>query len=285
MAHGDGAPMRIALLAVLVCAGHMCAADCSCTGKGDAEQHGGNSVPLRWQSIERLLDPGSSYNPPWYCFEHRVFNDSASEVTDIFWKIARFERDSIPKHEDRCAVYMSQGDLQKPLPSGRMYYSVGVRYYDTTVYAPQGSGESSKSARITMPKGTPELISVIEVSNRRSGLTSSIRFASSVRTESKVGTFEYGLSTSGTEKLLVYWYVPLTADFKALAMNSTSTITAIPGETVRRTVRSPDAVGWMPATVQIFDYDRHWLATGVASAYCSLQGKEQPFLPQPNPRQ
>ena len=38
--------MRVAIVGFLVLAGHMFAADCACTGKGDAEMRGGNGMPL-----------------------------------------------------------------------------------------------------------------------------------------------------------------------------------------------------------------------------------------------
>lgn len=276
--------MRLAILSALLFVGQVFAADCSCTGKSDEEVHGGNRDPLRWQSIVRLMDSGSAFNPPWNCFEHRVFNDSENEVTDIFWKVAKFEEDSIPKKDNRCQVYIGEGSIQKPLAEGLLYYSVGKRSYDTRVYAAQHRGEGAK-AEILIPRSTPELSSVIEVSNRWTGVKSSIRFQSSVRHSNNLNEFEYGVTTSGSEKLLVYWYVPLTKGFEPMRMDKSSTITAIPGETVRRTARSSDSAGWVLAPVQVFDYGLRWLATGVASAYCSIKGGAQPLLPQPNPRQ
>lgn len=139
--------MRLAILSALLFVGQVFAADCSCTGKSDEEVHGGNRDPLRWQSIVRLMDSGSAFNPPWNCFEHRVFNDSENEVTDIFWKVAKFEEDSIPKKDNRCQVYIGEGSIQKPLAEGLLYYSVGkvLRYARLCGPAPRRGCESGNT--------------------------------------------------------------------------------------------------------------------------------------------
>jgi len=80
--------------------------------------------------------------------------------------------------------------------------------------------------------------------------------------------FDYEVTSSATDKVLVYWYVPLTDDFK-LDMDRSHPLTAARGEPVRRSARSSDPVGWTAAAVQIFDFDRRWLATGRASVYCT----------------
>jgi hypothetical protein len=54
---------------------------------------GGTGVPLVWQSLQRLLDSGSDNQHIWRCYERRITNKSDRDVTDVFWKVAGFERD------------------------------------------------------------------------------------------------------------------------------------------------------------------------------------------------
>lgn len=277
--------MRALTFGLLLFFGQAFAQDCSCTGQSqDPIENGGDGAPLLWQSMERLYRSGSA---SWYCYERRVINRSDRDVTDVFWKVAGFEKSLIPKHDDRCDANPFAEGYQQPHPKGRLYFSVGGEFYPTAVYAPQHGFEDSKtaSARILPAKDTPDLISVIEVSDRRSGAKGSIRFASSVRTSVKGTDFEYKLSSSGSEPVIVYWYIPLTEEFRNLKMSRNEPTALEPGAPVRRLTHSSDPVGWTAAAVQIFDRDRRWLATGIASAYCSLNGKAEPLLEQPTPRQ
>jgi len=81
----------------------------------------------------------------------------------------------------------------------------------------------------------------------------------------------------GGMKYAVYWYIPLTPDFMRLKINLNNPITAATGDTSKYSIESTDQIGWAPALVQVLDDSlKHWLATGVASAYCSLRGKTEP---------
>lgn len=212
----------------------------------------------------------------------RVDNKSDRDVTDIFWKVAGFERDVVPKQDSICDATPLEGE-EKPHPEGPLYYSTGPRFYDTTVYAPKGGFKGA--GKISAAKSTPELDSVIGVANRYSGGKTDIGFRASVKPSGDKSEFEYEVTSSGPEKLLVYWYIPLTDDFKPLNISRSAPITPMPGQAVRRSVRSSDPVGWTAATVQIFDYDHRWLATGIASVYCSMKGKAETLLEQPGPKE
>src|SRR5206468_1908706 len=92
--------------------------------------------------------------------------------------------------------------------------------------------------------------------------------------------FDYSVTSSANDKVLVYWYVPLTEDFSSLEMTRDHPLTAAPNDTVHKSAVSGDPVGWSAATVQVFDFDRRWLATGTASVYSSLKGQaEKPLEP------
>jgi hypothetical protein len=262
-------------------------ADCSCTGKStDAIYNGGDGQPLLWKSMQRLLQGGSPRNP-LYCYERQVENKSDRDVTDVFWKVAGFEKDLIPRKDFRCDASSLFGNLKHPDPTGPLYYNVSSKPYGTTSYSPEG-GYPTASARIfSKPEGTPELTSTIQVTVRPTvgrPTASTVSFRSSVRTLGRENQFEYELITSGSDKLLVYWNVPLTADFRTLEMGRNSLISLVPGAKVQKSARSVDPIGWTPAAVQIFDYQRRWLGTGIAAVYCSVNGKPEPPLEQPQPR-
>ena len=252
---------------------------CTCTGQSpDPPLQGGDGNPLVWHSLKRLYMPETNNSPAWYCFERSVDNKSDRNVTDVFWKVAGFEKDVIPKQEPRCDVTPLEGE-DKSHPQGPLYYNVGAQHYDTSVYSPLAGFPGA--GKISAPKSTPLLGSVIEIADRGSGKTRKILFRASVKPSKDENEFEYEVTGSGTDKLLVYWYVPLTDDFKSMRMNRNSPVTAVPGETARYSARSKDAIGWTPAAVQIFDYDGHWLATGIASVYCSTKGKPEDIREQP----
>jgi hypothetical protein len=81
------------------------------------------------------------------------------------------------------------------------------------------------------------------------------------------------MSSSGNVKVLVYWYVPSSPDFESLEISRGAPATVVAGTNAQYSVRSKDPIGWTAAAVQIFDYHEKWLATGIATVYCSLQGK------------
>jgi len=163
---------------------------------------------------------------------------------------------------------------QKPDPRGPLYYSVGARHFSTEIYAPEagfGTAKASVSGK------SPELESSIEVTDPLTKKPVRVSFRASVAASETGHQFKYEITSFASDKLLVYWYVPMTADFKTLEMGRIP-VTAAPHEAITRSARSGDAVGWTTAQVQIFDFDKRWLATGVASAYCSLKGKAEPLL-------
>jgi hypothetical protein len=251
-------------------------------------------MPLLWQSVERVLQRSSPTSDAWYCYERQVSNKTDRDVTDIFWKVAGFEKDLILKQRTLCDTVTLPGNLKQPHPEGPLYYSIGTRSYPTVVYSPQNgyslayspqSGKPNLSAKIVAPRGTPDLSSVIEVSDRAAATTTQIRLASSVHAKDRGNQFDYELTSSGPNKFVVYWFVPLTNEFNSLEMNRKSPAFLVPGATMHRSALSSDPIGWTQATVQIFDNNNRWLATGIASVYCSINGKPEPPLAQPEPRQ
>jgi len=155
-------------------------------------------------------------------------------------------------------------------------YNVGDKPYNTSVYAPQ-DGFGGAAAQVLKPESTPALTSEIEILDPIRKTKAKIIFHASVKPSNEGNRFDYEVISSANAKVLVYWYVPLTESFR-LDMDKSHPLTAAQGETVTRSARSSDPIGWTAATVQIFDFDRRWLATGRASVYCSLKGKAEPLL-------
>ncbi len=249
---------------------------CSCTGtSNDPPLEGGDSKPLLWHSLKRLYMEGSNNSAAWYCFERRVDNKSDRDVTDVSWKVAGFEKDEIQKRDSTCDATALEGEKQ-PHPKGPLNYNVGDKPYNTSVYAPQ-DGFGGAAAQVLKPESTPALTSEIEILDPIRKTKAKIIFHASVKPSNEGNRFDYEVISSANAKVLVYWYVPLTESFR-LDMDKSHPLTAAQGETVTRSARSSDPIGWTAATVQIFDFDRRWLATGRASVYCSLKGKAEPLL-------
>lgn len=271
--------MRL-ILFFLVSVAQLCAqtaGTCSCTGvSSNTPLEGGDGKPLHWRSLKRLVTPENNDSTAWYCFERRVDNNSDRDVTDVFWKVAGFEKDEIPEQDSRCDAATLQGE-KKPHPQGPLYYNVGDQPYKTSAYAPEDGFEDA-TAKVMKPVGTPELTSEIEISDPVKKTKAKITFRSSVTPSPEGNRFDYEVTSSASVKVLVFWYVPLTDDFRSLEMNRTHPLTAAPKETQRRSARSSDPVGWTAASVQIFDFDRRWIATGRASVYCSQRGQTEPLI-------
>jgi hypothetical protein len=267
--------MRV-IAVLLVITGHALGqlTDQGCTGQtNDVVHEGGDAAILHWSSLKRVKVPASLGNPAVYVFERQVENNSNRAITDIHWPIANFEKDEIPMHEPRCDWSTGLGE-QKPDPKGPVYYSVGARSFPTQVYVPEGGFGTTKAS---VAGGAPELASSIEITDPLSKKPVRVSFRASVAASGTGHQFKYEITSFASDKILVYWYVPMTDDFKALEMGRIP-VRAAPGEIVTRAAHSGDAVAWTTAQVQIFDFDKRWLATGVASAYCSLKGKAEPLL-------
>lgn len=279
--------MRVFVVGFLVFVSSLFA-DCPCPGQSNGPIfNGGDGQPLLWQSLQRLMQPGSSRNEPLHCYERQVANKSDRDVTDVFWRVAGFERLLIPGRSAICDTSPLFGQLKQPDPQGPLYYNVSAKPYATTAYSPIGGFPNVAATIFPKPEGTPDLTSTIQVAVRAPigrPTFSTLSFRSSVRTTGGKNQFGYEVMTSGSDKLLVFWNVPLTADFKTLEMNRNTPISVVPGSKVQRTAQSSDQIGWTPAAVQIFDYDNQWLATGIAAVYCSVNGKPEPLREQPRPR-
>jgi len=252
------------------------APSCSCTNtSSDPTLEGGNGDPLRWHSVKHLYMPAEPNSPAWFCFERRVENKSDATVTDILWSVAGFERDEIPKQDSRCDATPLEGE-ELPHPKGPLNYGAGTKFYPTSVYAPKG-GFQQAAGTVSKPTSTPELNSLIEITDPATGKPARIAFRSSVVPSGEDNRFRYEVTSSAAEKLLVFWYVPLTPEFKSLEMSGKIPLTAAPGVPVQRAARSSDPVGWTAASVRIADVNGRWLGTGIASVYCSLKGEVEPL--------
>src|SRR4029077_19337613 len=101
----------------------------------------------------------------------------------------------------------------------------------------------------------------VEVTDPLSKKPVRVSFRASVEPSGKGHRFKYEVTSFASDKLRVYWYVPMTEEFKSLEMGSIP-VTAAPRELVTRSAQSGDPVAWTTAQVQIYDFDKRWLATG-----------------------
>lgn len=245
-----------------------------CTGQASGQVFQGGASTLQWSSLKRQERPATADNPAMYVFERRVDNRSDRAVTDILWKVAGFEKKEIPAHQPECDFITGLGD-QFPHPKGDLYYGVGASSFPTQVYAPEGGfgqGREGKSNEGDV------LDSSIEITDPLSKKPVRVWFRASVAPTGKGHRYDYTVTSSATDKIQIYWYIPLTEDFRTLEMNRQSPLRAAPNEPIHRQANSSDPVAWAAAVVQIFDFDHRWIATGRASVYCSLKGVAEPLL-------
>src|SRR5690242_6880811 len=97
--------MRIILMFLLLVAQAFAQSPpkCECTGSSsDPPLEGGDGKPLNWHSLKRLYMPENNNAAAWYCFERGVENKSDRDVTDVYWKVAGFEKNEIAKQDSSC---------------------------------------------------------------------------------------------------------------------------------------------------------------------------------------
>jgi hypothetical protein len=243
----------------------------------EAVEQTDHDASLAWYSVALLLAPGKSTRGVVAdCIADFVENKTGHDVRNVIWPVAdEYRENVIPAHDALRHSHSVDGEV--PLRSGDLYVGVGRYFKNTTPYVAE-----SKPGDVAAANGKRELISTIEFVDSRLGEKVELRFLSMI-TSLADGRhrFDYSMATSafnkGSMKYVVFWYVPLTEEFQRLHMSLKAPITAETGETARYSTESADQIAWTPALVQVFDYDRkRWLATGVASAYCSQRGITEP---------
>lgn len=246
------------------------AGQCVCTGQSVAKRYeGGDNNPLHWYSLERRITAGTATSSAVYCYERSVANRSDRDVTDVFWKVAGFDRPLIPKATPICDATTLLGNLKVPHPSGALNYSVGPQSYSTTVYAPSG-GWSTPMTEVKTSEW-PMLESTMRIFIKDSGMVT-LNLRSSVTDDSAGHTFRYEISNMGAMRVGVFWNVPLTQEFGSLEFNPNSPTPVDAESKVVRQARSKDPVGWTATNVEVYSIDKVWLGSSVASAYSSVKG-------------
>jgi hypothetical protein len=240
---------------------------------------GGNGDPLCWSSHYTLVRAESEDSPALYNFDFEVSNRSDGTVTDVYWNVANFRISTIPKGHVSSNEFPGYGQ-KLPHPSGPLNYGVGKSSYPTTVYGPEnGSSQGTKEGSGKLPS----LTSSIEIPLEK-GDSIRIALRSEALPSGKGHQFTYDLKSSSAENLYVNWQIPLTSEFRSLEMSRNAPIALSADSQVHRAAYSSDTVTWKEAPVQVFDSNHHWLATGIATVYCSVKGEPEPLLDEASPR-
>jgi hypothetical protein len=110
-------------------------ADCVCPGTIADEYSGGDGSPLTWLFRVYPMRQAEFDRPPLVCYFRSVSNQSTSEVRNVSWEIADYDRRIMPAG----ASIPSCAQIQKrisPFPvNGPLFYAVS-RNYPTTVRQP-----------------------------------------------------------------------------------------------------------------------------------------------------
>jgi len=126
---------------------------CECTGQSNATVYsGGDSNPLTFYSLERLVTLGTAHNDPVHCYERNVDNHSVRDVTDVLWEVAGYYRSLLPAKKPICDATAILGHLAQPNPQGPLNYGIGPGSYPSTVYEPSGGWSPKKLTAFAEPR-------------------------------------------------------------------------------------------------------------------------------------
>jgi hypothetical protein len=270
---------RVAFMAALYTVATALAIDaqCACTGNSPAQKYeGGDGTPLRWYSLQRLIRPGTSHSDPVHCYERQVTNDSSRDVTDVYWRVAGFERPLIEAGAPVCDATSMLGHLEQPHVKGPLNHGVGTRAYGTTVYAPAGGW--GRQMALVNGREPPPLEATIQIPIRGKE-TTTLEFRSTVVSDGSGYVYRYEMANKGQNEVRVFWNVPITSEFASLEFIPGSPIVMAAKSSVARQARSADKLAWAVAEVHVYSADLTWLGTGSAAAYASSLGKPQVALP------
>lgn len=110
-------------------------ADCICPGAVIDEYSGGDGNPLSWLFRIYPMRPADFDRPPLICYFRSVSNQSTSEVRNVDWQIADYDRRIIPPGVSIPSCSQIQKRMSPSPANGPLFYAVS-RNYPTTVRPP-----------------------------------------------------------------------------------------------------------------------------------------------------
>jgi hypothetical protein len=110
-------------------------ADCVCPGAATEEFAGGDGKPLTWLFQIHPMSPGNFDLPPLICYFRSVSNQSTSEIRNVYWEIADYDRRILPAGASVPSCAQIQKRISPHPANGPLFYAVSSSY-PTTVRQP-----------------------------------------------------------------------------------------------------------------------------------------------------
>jgi hypothetical protein len=184
---------------------------CTCSGTEKSRFHGGDSKPLTWRFVAKLLQSGTADAPPLICYERSVVNKSKIEVRNVRWEVANYYHYIIPANSPREVCQPLPGEMKKVPVSGLLFHDSTSEGYDTTVRQPLNGWPSQRkeAENITHKKNLPRLEANFIVDLPGVGKNANIYFASTADLKSEDTSFDYLLKNSGTTDVFIAADLPI----------------------------------------------------------------------------
>jgi hypothetical protein len=252
-------------------------ATCSCPTRTVAlyKNAGGDASPLLWRFEAYRKSPASAQGKQIICYVRHVENRSADEVRDVFWGVAGYSRDAIPKGAERPSCADFAGEM-KPTPDhGPLYHGLSSRY-DTTIVPPE-SGWFPKTAQATATENSPPLRSDFVLDTRRKDgrlQSSHVTIESSASYDGKIGLFSFDIANDGEGPVGVFLNVRAVPEmYKDVPVAEKPFFL---GSKERKTFKTfvAQRPEFSPATIVFYGEDGKQAAMGTAGFYVPTAGNQ-----------
>jgi hypothetical protein len=257
-------------------------AECGCTGQSSNYIYqGGDGKPLRWFSLQRTEVAG---DPPIYCYERTVKNESSQDITDVYWPVAGYQRKILPANPPDCCCQYTPvpGALKTPHPTGSLHYGAGTSHYPTTTYAPERGWSTTVAMRSLAASGLkpadyPPLTSGIELALRNPQgqiVMSRVKLTSIVEPSANRNTYLYMMENKGPEPLFIFWDIPLTMEARReIGLDIKEPLRLPPDDSTSHSISSSEPPAWALTTVVIFNGKHELVARALATVYGFAKGE------------